>query len=117
MTVDIYGIRNCDTMKKALRWLDGRKIAYHFHDYKNAGADPALLKSAIKQHGWENVINRRGTSWRALPDALKENMDAARAVEAALENPSLIRRPMLVRGDGVYLGFDETLYAALFQRT
>lgn len=114
MGVDIYGIKNCDTMKKALLWLDAHNIAYNFHDYKKTGANTTLLKKAIKQHDWENVINRKGTSWRALPDNVKETMSAARAVDAAMDNPSLIRRPMLVQGDEIYLGFDEKTYATLF---
>lgn len=112
--VDIYGIKNCDTMKKAFVWLDERNVTYNFHDYKKEGADKALLQKAIKQHGWENVINRKGTSWRALPDDVKENMSAARAVDAALNNPSLIRRPMLVVGDTIHLGFDPAAYTTLF---
>lgn len=117
MTVDIYGIKNCDTMKKAFRWLEENKIGYTFHDYKKFGANKTLLKEAIKQHGWENVINRRGTSWRSLPDAIKESMNEVSAIEAAMNNPSLIRRPMLALGNDIYLGFDEAAYETLFGRS
>ena len=112
--VQIYGIRNCDTMKKALQWLDRRHIAYVFHDYKKSGADAALVRKAIKRHGWENVINRKGTAWRALPDRVRDSMDESAALDAALANPSLIRRPLLVRGTVIHLGFDEKDYGALF---
>ena len=112
--VTIYGIKNCDTMKKTFAWLERRKIAYTFHDYKKSGADEAVLKKAIKQHGWENVINRKGTTWRAFPDRVRESMDEAKAVKAALENPSLIRRPMMVRDGAIHLGFDEKTYTAIF---
>lgn len=115
MMVTIYGIKNCDTMKKAFAWLERRKIVYTFHDYKKSGADEALLKKAIKRHGWENVINRKGATWRALPDRVKETMDESKAVGAALENPSLIRRPMMVRDGAVHPGFDEKDYNEIFR--
>ena len=111
----LYGIRNCDTMKKALQWLDTRNIPCTFHDYKKTGADTDILKQAIKQHGWETVINRKGTSWRALPDSLKDGMNEKTAIAAAMENPSLIRRPLLVYKDAIYLGFDDAQYTALFK--
>ncbi|TAL37864.1 MAG: Spx/MgsR family RNA polymerase-binding regulatory protein [Alphaproteobacteria bacterium] len=110
----VYGIKNCDTMKKAFAWLDGHKVAYAFHDYKKAGADADLLKRAFKQHGWENVLNRKGATWRALPDKAKEAMNERLAFETALANPSIIRRPMLVRGDDIRLGFDEAEYSKAF---
>ena len=103
----VYGIKNCDTMKKAFAWLDSHKVAYVFHDYKKAGADETALAAAFRAHGWENVLNRKGATWRNLPDALKEKMDAKQAMKTALENPSVIRRPMIVRGNEISLGFDE----------
>ncbi len=115
MMVTIYGIKNCDTMKKAFAWLERRKISYTFHDYKKSGTDEALLKKAIKQHGWENVINRKGTTWRALPDHVKETMDESKAVDAAVTNPSLIRRPLLARDGAVHVGFDEKDYNEIFR--
>lgn len=108
----VYGIKNCDTMKKAFAWLDGHKVAYVFHDYKKSGADAGVLKRAFKQHGWEEVLNRKGMTWRALPDKLKETMNERLALETALANPSIIRRPLIVRGDEILLGFD----AAAFKR-
>lgn len=110
----IYGIKNCDTMKKARRWLDEHGVTYEFHDYKAHGADKALLEDAIKTHGWDNVINRRGTSWRKLPDELRAGMNAQSALTAALENPSLIKRPLLLHNGRSHLGFDETHYQQLF---
>jgi len=112
----VYGIKNCDTMKKALAWLDKNKIAYDFHDYKKEGADAKLLERAIKSHGWENVINRKGTSWRKLPAAVQEQMDAKKALKAALENPSLVRRPMIVLDGSIHFGFDEAEYRKLFSK-
>lgn len=110
----IYGIKNCDTMKKAFSWLDARGVDYTFHDYKKSGADSAVLKDAIKTHGWENVINRRGTTWRSLPDTVKESMDEIGAITAALENPSLIKRPLLVHNGKTYLGFSPETYNEIF---
>ncbi len=114
MSVEIYGIKNCDTMKKAFKWLDEHNVSYEFHDYKKEGADAHILEKAIEQHGWDTVINRRGTSWRKLDETLKNSMDEATAIEAALENPSLIKRPLLISGDKITLGFKAELYADLF---
>lgn len=108
----IYGIRNCDTMKKACAWLDQVGIAYHFHDYKKEGAPESALKRWIDELGWENVINRRGTTWRKLPEADRERMDTALALEAAKQSPSLIRRPVLERGTMLLLGFDVVQWQA-----
>ena len=109
-SVKIYGIKNCDTMKKALKWLDNQKVDYDFHDYKKEGADAAILKAAIKEHGWESVINKRGTTWRKLPDYMKESMNETTAQNVALENPSLIKRPLLVKNGHTHLGFSEDTY-------
>lgn len=114
MSVSIYGIKNCDTMKKALRWLDAQGLSYDFHDYKKQGADESVLRVAMEQHGWDVVINRRGTTWRKLPDDVKNTMDVDSAVEAALENPSLIKRPILVKDDQTHLGFKPDQYEELF---
>ncbi len=112
--VTVYGIKNCDTMKKAFTWLDNHKVAYEFHDYKKEGADEAVLKRAIADLGWENVINRKGTTWRALPEKARETMNAASALKAALENPSLVKRPLIVHSKNLHLGFDETAYKEIF---
>jgi arsenate reductase (glutaredoxin) len=110
----VYGIKSCDTMKKAFAWLDAHKVVYAFHDYKKSGADAEVLKRAFKQHGWEDVLNRKGMTWRALPDKVKESMNERLALETALANPSIIRRPMTMRGEDISLGFDEAEYKKAF---
>lgn len=97
-------------MKKAFKWLEGNEISYEFHDYKKLGVDEDVLSKAIVTHGWEKVINKRGTTWRKLPEDIKSNMDAQSAIEQAKENPSLIKRPLLVQGKNSLLGFDEISY-------
>lgn len=114
MKTTIYGINNCDTMKKAMKWLDERKIDYDFHNYKKSGVDLAVLKQAIDQHGWETVINRNGTTWRALPDDIKAGVSAEKAVALAQENPSILKRPMLERFGQIYIGFDPKVYNEIF---
>ena len=106
----LYGIKNCDTMKKAFAWLDENNIDYVFHDYKKQGADEEILRQAISEHGWENVINRRGTTWRKLPDNIKETMDTEKAIPLALENPSIIKRPLLAHAGKTHLGFKPDQY-------
>ncbi len=113
MTITVYGIRNCDTMKKAFTWLDKHKVAYVFHDYKKSGADEDVLKKAIAEHGWENVINRKGTTWRALPEKARDAMTEKTAIKAALDNPSLVKRPLVTHKKGVLLGFDEAAFKVL----
>ena len=113
MTI-LYGIKNCDTMKKAFKWLDERGVDYTFHDYKKHGVHEATLQRTINDHGWEDVINRRGTTWRKLPDDVKESMDEAAAIKVAMENPSVIKRPLLIHEDHVYLGFKNETYNEIF---
>jgi len=108
--IEIYGIKNCDTMKKAFRWLDEHDVPYKLHDYKKDGFDAAVIEKAIAQHGWEKVLNKRGTSWRALDDRAKAEMDADRAVSAAAENPSMVKRPLMIAQGEIILGFDEDDY-------
>lgn len=111
--IAIYGIKNCDTMKKAFVWLDEQGVDFIFHDYKKQGVDEVVLRVAIAQHGWESVLNKRGTTWRKLSEEVKNEMDSDLAVETALENPSIIKRPVLVRGDDILLGFDGDAYGKL----
>ena len=109
-----YGIPNCDTVKKARTWLDGHGIAYAFHDYKKAGIDEASLRRWVGTLGWETVLNRAGTTFRALPDADKADLDADKAVALMLAQPSMIKRP-IVEGDGVLTaGFKPDIYSGLF---
>lgn len=110
----IYGIRNCDTMKKALHWLAERKIDFTFHDYKKEGVPGDVIEQAIAAHGWDNVINRRGTTWQQLPSSLKDRMDGKSAVRAALENPSLVKRPLLHHKGKIHIGFKPELYEEIF---
>jgi Spx/MgsR family transcriptional regulator len=96
----LYGIPNCDTVKKARVWLDGRGVNYAFHDYKKLGADEVSLRRWTSALGWETVLNRAGTTFRALPDADKANLDQDKAIALMLAQPSMIKRP-IVEGDGV----------------
>ncbi|MEW5686251.1 MAG: ArsC family reductase [Pseudomonadota bacterium] len=105
MTAKLYGIKNCDTMKKAWTWLDQNGVAYDFHDYKKVGIDRATLEGWVKRLGWEVVLNRAGTTFKKLPDADKTGLDAARAVDLMLAQPSMIKRPVLAVGDDLYVGF------------
>lgn len=113
MTI-IYGIKNCDTMKKALKWLDDNGAAYEFHDYKKQAVPKDVMSRAIKELGWENVINRRGTTWRKLPETERDNMDSGAALTAAMDNPSLIKRPLLQHNGKIYLGFNDAQYREIF---
>ena len=109
----LYGIRNCDTVKKARAWLDGNGIPYAFHDYKTQGVDADRLTEWVDRMGWEKLLNRSGTTFRKLPDAEKIDLDRARAIALMLANPSAIRRPVLVIGDEAIVGFDPDRYATL----
>jgi arsenate reductase len=113
MTVTIYGIKNCDTMKKAFTWLDGHGVAYEFHDYKKLGIDRRRLEGWCKELGWERVLNRAGTTFRKLPDNAKSALDASKAIKLMLEQPSMIKRPMLEAGRRVMVGFSPEEYGAL----
>jgi arsenate reductase len=110
----VYGIRNCDTMKKAFAWLDGRKVAYEFHDYKKAGVPPGKLAAWAKQVGWEKLANTRGPTWRSIPDAKKAGLNEARALALLQENPSAIRRPIVEAGSKLLVGFDPDDYSRHF---
>jgi arsenate reductase len=112
--VTIYGIKNCDTMKKARAWLDARGIAYAFHDYKSAGIDRARLDGWAKAVGWETLLNRAGTTFRALPESRKAGLDAGRAIALMLAQPAMIKRPVLTVGHRVLVGFKPEQYAAAF---
>ncbi|PTS89398.1 MULTISPECIES: ArsC family reductase [unclassified Caulobacter] len=114
MAVTIYGIKACDTMKKARDWLDGHGITYAFHDYKVAGIDRSRLEAWVGELGWEVVLNRAGTTFRKLPDAEKLDLDAARAVNLMLDQPSMIKRPLLDSGGRLLAGFKPEAYAGMF---
>jgi arsenate reductase len=110
VTTTIYGIKACDTMKKARDWLDGRGVAYAFHDYKTAGVDRASLEAWSKAVGWETLLNRAGTTFRKLSDADKQGIDEAKAIDLMLAHPSMIKRPVLDLGDRLVVGFKPDRY-------
>ncbi|MFJ6024125.1 ArsC family reductase [Brevundimonas sp. NPDC092305] len=109
----LYGIPNCDTVKKARVWLDQHGVAFAFHDYKKLGIDRDHLQAWVDAHGWETVLNRAGTTFRALPDADKANLDADKAIGLMLAQPSMIKRPVLDLGDRTLVGFKPDAYAAV----
>ena len=110
--ITIYGIRNCDTIKKARAWLEGEGIAHRFHDYRADGLDPARLAAWVAALGWEALINRNGTTFRKLPEAEREGLDAARASALMLAQPGMIRRPLLDIDGALLVGFKPETYAA-----
>ncbi len=113
MTITIYGIKNCDTMKKARSWLDSNGVEYAFHDYKSAGIDRERLERWCKVLGWETLLNRAGTTFRKLPEEAKQELDADKAIALMLEQPSIIKRPVLDLGGGKLLvGFKPDAYSA-----
>ena len=111
--VDLYGIPNCDTMKKARDWLEGRGVDYQFHDYKKSGVERARLAAWAKVVGWEALLNRAGTTFRKLPDEAKENLDERKAIALMLDQPSMIKRPVLESGKTLLVGFSPEKYSAL----
>ena len=113
-SVTIYGIKNCDTMKKARAWLDGRGVAYAFHDYKVAGIDRATLEDWAREVGWEALLNRAGTTFRKLPDKERENITEKKAIALMLAQPSMVKRPVLEAGGKLLVGFKPEQYGKLF---
>ena len=113
-TVHLYGIRNCDTMKKSRAWLESRQIAYTFHDYKVEGVNRADLETWCRVLGWETVLNRAGTTFKALPEASKSGLTEERAIALMLAQSSMIKRPMLVAGGRVMAGFKPAAYEIFF---
>jgi Spx/MgsR family transcriptional regulator len=107
LSVTLYGIPNCDTVQKARTWLDKRGVAYAFHDYKKQGADPAKIAGWVGEAGWEKVLNRAGTTFKKLPEADKEGLDAQKAVTVMSANPSAIKRPIVEYPGGLLVGFKE----------
>jgi arsenate reductase len=110
----LYGIKNCDTMKKARAWLDGRGVAYAFHDYKAAGIERAVLEAWVKKAGWEILLNRAGTTFRKLPDADKNGLTEKKAIALMLAQPAMIKRPVLDKGGKLTVGFKPEIYEKLF---
>ena len=114
MTVTVYGIKNCDTMKKARAWLDQQGVGYTFHDYKSAGASPELLNSWADKVGWEPLLNRAGMTFRKLSDADKADIDRDKAVALMAAQPSMIKRPVVDKDGEILVGFKPDSYAAFF---
>lgn len=110
----IYGIKNCDTMKKAFRWLDEHNVEYRFHDYRKDGLERELLSQWIEQLGWEAIVNKRGTTWRKLDPDTQNTMSNETAVEVLLEQPAMIKRPLLDHAQSLTLGFKPDQYQAIF---
>jgi arsenate reductase (glutaredoxin) len=114
LVITLYGIRNCDTVKKARAWLDGREIAYAFHDYKTAGIEAERLQRWCKELGWETLLNRTGTTFRKLSEADKQGLNERKATAMMLAQPSMIKRPVLDLGTQRLVGFKPELYAQAF---
>lgn len=112
--ITMYGIPNCDTIKKAKKWLEANGVDYQFHDYRKNGLEEAQLKAWVDELGWELLLNKRGTTWRQQPDEVKNTIDEAAAIALMLEHPAMIKRPLLDTGSARKVGFKDTEYAALF---
>lgn len=115
MTI-LFGIKNCDTIKKARNWLSEHDIEFQFHDYRTDGLDRAQLEAWCNELGWEQLLNRRGTTWRKLPDEVKDAIDENSAITLMLEQPAMIKRPLLDTGTQRLLGFKASDYEQLFQK-
>jgi arsenate reductase len=111
MSITIYGIKNCDTMKKARAWLDSHDVAYGFHDYKTAGIDKSKLEQWSGELGWETLLNRAGTTFKKLSDSEKEGLNEHKAIALMLAQPSMIKRPVLETGGKLLVGFKPEIYA------
>jgi len=112
--IKLYGIPNCDTMKKARQWLSDHAIAYEFIDYKKSGIDEKRLRQWVKQVGWESLLNRRGTTWRKLDEEVRQQIDESRAIRLMHETPSIIKRPVLEQGKTLHVGFEADEYERIF---
>lgn len=114
MKVTVYGIRNCDTMKKTFAWLDGHGVSYDFHDYKRQGVPAGKLAAWEEIVGWERLVNTRGTTWRRIPEADRQDLDPSRALALLVKYPSAIKRPVVEAGKKLLTGFDATAFERQF---
>ena len=112
MALEMYGIKNCDTVKKARAWLESHGVDYTFHDYKAEGADPGLLQAWCEAHGWESILNRSGMTFRKLDPKVTAGLDSRKAVALMLAHPSAIKRPIVTGGKRLLVGFRPEVYAA-----
>ena len=110
----LYGISNCDTIKKAKNWLVKHQIEFSFHDFRKSGLDPMLLQQWVKELGYEPLLNKRGTTWRQLAAERKDTIDASSAIEIMLDNPAIIKRPVLIHGEQTLVGFSDAAYSEIF---
>jgi arsenate reductase len=110
LTITLYGIKNCDTMKKARTWLDSQGVQYEFHDYKTAGIDSSVLARWCDELGWEVLLNRSGTTFRKLPEPQKTGLNERKAIGLMLAQPSMIKRPVLDLGKRLLVGFQPAIY-------
>ena len=113
-SITLFGIKNCDTVKKARAYLDQQSVAYAFHDYKASGVEQTVLEGWAKRVGWEVLLNRAGTTFRKLPEDQKQGLDEAKAIALMLAQPSMIKRPVLTRGAEIVVGFKLETYAGMF---
>ncbi|SJN54894.1 Regulatory protein MgsR [Vibrio ruber DSM 16370] len=114
MTITLYGIPNCDTIKKARRWLDAENIEYRFHDFRKDGIDSGLVEAFCQHLGWEKVLNKRGTTYRQLTQAQKDNLNSTTVIPLLVESPAMIKRPVLVVDNTFHLGFSPEQYTEIF---
>lgn len=112
----LYGIKNCDTVKKARRWCDDNGITYQFHDFRIDGLDETIVNDWLEHLSWEKLLNKRSTSWRQLDDSDKDNLNQSKAIKLILANPTLIKRPVLSDNTHYNVGFKEADYAAYFSK-
>ncbi|MFH4859234.1 ArsC family reductase [Vibrio diabolicus] len=114
MSITMFGIPNCDTIKKAKKWLEAEDIAYNFHDYRKQGVDVAMVSEFCRALGWEQVLNKRGTTYRQLTQEQKDTLNEENAIALLVENPAMIKRPILKVNDQLHIGFKADQYASIF---
>ncbi|MCL9782529.1 ArsC family reductase [Vibrio sp. S4M6] len=114
MNTTMFGIPNCDTIKKAKKWLDAQDITFQFHDYRKQGIDKALVSQFCSELGWETVLNKRGTTYRQLTDEQKSTLDEKSAIELMVEMPAMIKRPILMVDNQLHIGFKPEQYSNIF---
>ncbi|MDN3610685.1 ArsC family reductase [Vibrio ostreicida] len=114
MTITMYGIPNCDTIKKAKKWLDAKGVQYEFHDYRKQGVNETMIETFFQQLGWEQVINKRGTTFRQLSQEQKDTLNEINAIKLLVEQPAMIKRPILVAGQDHHIGFKAEQYSDIF---